>query len=129
MNSHPLSFWTGMGIDSNRLAARSRSSATRLEAAVAALPNRALHLQLDQAVHLDRVLHRQLAGEGLDEPAHDHAGSLFLREAAAHQVEELLLADLGDGRLVADVDVALVHLDVRVRVGARLLVEDEGVTD
>src|SRR3954451_15804506 len=33
---------------------------------VVALANRALHLQLDEAVHLDRVLHRQLLDDRLD---------------------------------------------------------------
>jgi cell filamentation protein len=34
---------------------------------VGLLANRALHLQLDQAVHLDAVLHRQLLDDRLDE--------------------------------------------------------------
>ena len=57
------------------------------------------------------------------------ARRLRLGEPARHQVEELLLADLRDRRLVADVDVVLVDLDVRVGVGARLLVEDQRVAD
>jgi hypothetical protein len=44
---------------------------------------------------------------------------LLLGEAAAHQVEELLLADLRDRRLVADRRRRLLDLDVRVGVGAR----------
>src|SRR5579871_1726513 len=66
-------------------------------AAACALANRALHLQLDQPVHLDRVLERQLLGDRLDEARDDHRGCRRLREPARHQVEELLLADLRDG--------------------------------
>src|SRR5262249_41240852 len=42
------------------------------------LPNRALHLQLDQAVHLDRVLHRQLLDDRLDEAVDDQLAGLLL---------------------------------------------------
>ena len=33
--------------------------------------NRVVHLQLDEPVELQGVLHGQLAGDGLDEAAHD----------------------------------------------------------
>src|SRR4026207_582599 len=91
--------------------------------------NRAFHLELDEPVHLDGVLERQLLRDRLHETRRERRARLGLREAAAHEVEELLLADLRDGRLVAEVNVALVDLDVRVRVRARLLVEDERIAD
>src|SRR4051794_9321254 len=91
--------------------------------------NTAFHLQLDQPVHLDRVLERQLLGDRLDEARDDHGARLRLREAARHEVEELLLADLRDGRLMPDVDLVLVDPDGRVGVGARVLVEDQRVAD
>src|SRR5690242_21574603 len=72
----------------------------------------AFHLELDQPVHLDGVLERELLGDRLDEARDDHRGGLLLGEPAAHQVEELLVADLGDGRLVADVDRILLDVDV-----------------
>src|SRR5262245_64734486 len=87
------------------------------------------HLQLNEAVHLDRVLERELLRDRLDEARHDHRARLRLGEPARHEVEELLLADLRHGRLVPDVDLVLLDLDVRVRVGARRLVEDERVAD
>ena len=59
----------------------------------------------------------------------DHRARLRLGEPAAHEVEELLLADLGDGRLVAEVDVVLLDVDVQVGIRARLLVEDQRVAD
>src|SRR5262245_59192289 len=65
-------------------------------------PDRSLHLELDQAVHLDRVLHRQLLHDRLDEPRHDDPGGLVLVDPAALEVEELLVADLRHRRLVAD---------------------------
>src|SRR5918999_603970 len=48
--------------------------------ALVALADTALHLQLDEAVHLDRVLERQLLGDRLDEPGHDHRARLRLGE-------------------------------------------------
>ena len=40
------------------------------------LADRSLHLELDQPVQLERVFHRQFAGDGLDEAAHDGGGGL-----------------------------------------------------
>src|SRR5919201_4718265 len=98
-------------------------------AAAVASANRTLHLQLDQAVHLDRVLHRQLLDDRLDEAVDDQLAGLLLGNPARHQVEELLLADLGDARLVADVHVVLADADRRVGVRARVLVEEQRVAD
>src|SRR6266536_2069520 len=69
------------------------------------LADGAFHLQLDEAVHLDRVLERQLLRDRLDEAGHHHRGGLRLGEPARHQVEELLFADLRDSGLMADVDL------------------------
>src|SRR5215218_6796447 len=57
-----------------------------------ALADGAFHLELDQPVHLDRVLQRQLLRDRLDEAGDDHRRSLGLGETARHEVEELLLA-------------------------------------
>jgi hypothetical protein len=65
----------------------------------------------------------------LDEAGDDHRRGFGLGQAARHEVEELLVSDLGDGRFVADVDLVLVDLDVRIRVGARARVEDQRVAD
>src|SRR4051794_22847240 len=93
------------------------------------LANRALHLELDEAVHLDRVLHRQLLYDRLDEAVDDQLAGLLLRQPMGHQVEELLVADLRDGRLVADVDVVLADADRRVGIAARVLVEQQRIAD
>src|SRR5436305_1664910 len=97
-------------------AARSRRSARNSSPAGAALANRALHLQLDQPVHLHRVLHLELLGDRLDEAVDDQLRSLVLGNPVRHQVEELILAHLLGGRLVADVDVVLADPEPRLRV-------------
>ncbi len=66
-------------------------------------------------------------GDRLDEPVDDHAHRLLLGEPAAHQVEELVGSDLGHGRLMADLGVALLDLHVRLGLGDRVLVEDQRV--
>src|SRR5215210_3087270 len=91
------------------------------------LPDRALHLQLDQSVQLDRVLERQFLGDGLDEAVDDHGHGLLFGEPATHEVEELVLADLRDGCLVLRVDLLLLDLDVRISVRPRVLVEKQRV--
>src|SRR4051794_10657108 len=97
--------------------------------AVTALANRALHLQLDQPVHLDRVLHRELLHDRLDEAVHDQLAGLLLGDAVRHQVVELLVAYLRDGGLVAHVHVVLADADRRVGVRARVLVEQQRIAD
>src|SRR5919199_6797593 len=92
-----------------------------------ALSDRAFHLQLDQAVQLDGVLERQLLGYGLDKAVDDHSHGLLLGEPAAHEVEELVLADLRNGGLVLGVDLLLFDLDVRIGVRPGLLVEEQRV--
>src|SRR5579885_3390358 len=86
------------------------------------------HLKLDQAVELDRVLHWQLLGDWLDEAIYDQGVGFRLVEAAAHQVEELVLADLGDGRLVADLGLVVLYADRRIGVRAGHLVQQPCVT-
>src|ERR1035437_3368948 len=93
----------GSSRDSLRRTARSRRAARNSGSAVAvadASANRALHLELDQPVHLDRVLHRKLLGDRLDEAVDDQLRGLDLGDPVRHQVEELIVAHLGDGRLV-----------------------------
>src|SRR3954470_5089540 len=94
---------------------------------VIGLSDRAFHLQLDEPVELEGVLHRQLARDRLDEPAHDHRHRLVLGQAAAHEVEELVLADLADRRLVPHLHVVLADVDVWVGVGAADRVDQERV--
>src|SRR5690349_2606675 len=76
------------------------------------LSDRARHFELNQPIQFNGVFQRQLFGDWLDKAAHDHRVGLTLGEAAAHQVEELLLAHLRDGRLMPDLDIFLLDFDV-----------------
>src|SRR5215207_795651 len=91
------------------------------------LPDRALHLELDQAVQLDGVLQGKLLGYRLDEAVDHHRHRLLLGEPAAREIEELVLADLRDACLVLGRDLLLLDLDVRVSIRPRLLVEQKRV--
>src|SRR5689334_20157089 len=97
-----------------------RSCPTRFlpVALLAPLADRAFHLQLDQPVELQRILHRQFLGDRLDAAAHHHGHRLVLGHAAAHQVEQLVLADLRHRGLVTHRDVVLADVDIRVGVAA-----------
>src|SRR4051794_68918 len=128
VNSHPgVPLNDGSSSEAAAEAARSRRAARN--SGTVALANRALHLELNEAVHLDRVLHRQLLDDRLDEAVHDQLAGLLLVDAVRHEVEELLVADLRDGRLVADVHVVLADANRRVGVRARVLVEEQRVAD
>src|SRR5690606_33381795 len=104
-----------------------RSYAPTGAGAVTALANAALHLQLDQSVQLDVVLQRQQLSDRLNEATHDHRARLLFRQASAHQIEQLLRTDLRDRRLVTDARTLLLDLDVRERVRARRLVQQQRV--
>ena len=54
-------------------------------------------------------------------------GRLVLGQAAAHQVEDLVRADLPDRGLVGHRRVVFLDVDVRVRVAAALVVEHQRV--
>ena len=58
---------------------------------------------MNQVVHLHRIFQRQLLGDGLGKAADDQGTGVLLGHAAAHQVEDGLLADAPDLGLVADV--------------------------
>src|SRR5258706_14715338 len=66
------------------------------------LTHRAFHFEADQAVELERVLHREFLREHLDEAEHDQVHPLVLLEPARHEVEEHLVVDLADRGLEAD---------------------------
>ena len=99
----------------------------RRDGAFSPLPDTAFHLELDQSVHLDRVLHRQFLRERLDEAHDDHLRRFGFGQAAAHQVEELLLGHFGDRRFVLQRDVVVHDFVVRNRIGRRLFIQNERV--
>src|SRR5437588_10027951 len=92
------------------------------------LAHTAGHLQLDQAVQLNRVLHREFLGDRLDEAVDDQRVGLGLIQATAHQVEELVVTDLRDGRFVADFGLVLFDANGWIGIGASMLIEQECVT-
>ena len=91
------------------------------------LADRPFHLQFDQPVEFECVLHRQFLGNRVDEAAHHHGHRLVLGHSAAHQVEKLLFADLGDGRLVTHRHVVLADVDVGVGVAAADRVDQQRI--
>ncbi len=88
-----------------------------IHTACASLADRPFHLELDEPVQLERVLHRKLTRDRLDEAANDRGHRLVLGHAAAHQVEQLVVGDLRDRCLVAHLDVVLADVDVGIGVG------------
>src|SRR5579862_2791992 len=78
-------------------------------------------------IWLDRVLHRQLLGDRLDEAVDDHRRGLVLGEAARAHVEQLVVGDAPDGCLVRDRHVRVLDLDIRPRVRARFAVHHQPV--
>jgi hypothetical protein len=74
------------------------------------LAHTAGHLQLDQVVELNSVLHGEFLGDRLNEAVDDRRVRLGLIQATAHQVEELVVTDFRDGRLVANLGLKLVSL-------------------
>src|SRR6266496_6398761 len=92
------------------------------------LAHTAGHLQLDQAVQLNRVLHGEFPGDRLNEAVDDQRVGLGLIQATTHQVEELVVTDLGDGRLVADLGLVLFDANSWIGIGASILIEQERVT-
>src|SRR6202040_3454973 len=61
------------------------------------------------------------------ESVDDQGGRVLLGDATRCQVEDLILTDLADARLVSDGHVGVVDVHVRVGVAARLLVEEQRV--
>src|SRR5476651_2593021 len=60
------------------------------------------HLEVDQALQLDGVLHRELPGQVVDESVDGEAHRLPLGQPALLHVEDLVRAHLGDAGLVLD---------------------------
>jgi hypothetical protein len=54
------------------------------------LTDRTFHLELDEAVHFDRIFHRKFFCKWLDEAHNNHFCCFLLGNTAAHQIEELL---------------------------------------
>src|SRR5688500_13989576 len=64
------------------------------------LANASLQTDPEQPGSFDRELHRQLLENFLAEAVDDHRHGVLGGQAALAQIEDLILADLGRGRLV-----------------------------
>src|SRR6185436_632853 len=79
VNSQPVvPLNCGSSSPSLKEAARSRRAASHSGSCKTTSANGALHLQLDQPVHLDGVLHRKLFDDRLDEAVDDQLRRLLL---------------------------------------------------
>src|SRR5438552_3662860 len=83
------------------------------------LSDRAFHLELDQALELNRVLHWKLPNEIVDEPVHAQTHRLRLAQAALLHVKNLFGAHLADAGFVLHGVAGATHSDGRISVGAR----------
>ena len=92
------------------------------------LAHAARHFELDQPIQLNRVLHRQLLGDRFDEAIDDQRIGFRLVETTAHQVEELIFSDLGDGCLMTNLALVLFDANGGIGVSASMLIELERVT-
>src|SRR5437763_5759054 len=92
------------------------------------LAHTAGHLQLDQAVQFNRVLHGEFLGDRLDETVNDQRVGLGLIQAAAHQVEELVVTALRDSRFVTNLGLILFDAKGWTRIRASMPIEQERVT-
>src|SRR5205809_4739257 len=100
------------------------SQSTRKPEARATLPDRAFHLQLDQALELDAVFHRELPHEIVDEAVHAQAHRLRLAKTALLHVEDLLRTHLAHTRFVLNRVASAPHSDGRISVRARRRVDE-----
>src|SRR3989454_4253930 len=91
--------------------------------------HRALEVQAhrEKLLRLHGELHREVQEDLLAEPVHDHVRRVLRREPALLAVEQLVVPDFRGRRLVLELGGGLVHLDVRERVRAALVADQEGV--
>src|SRR5712692_10540582 len=86
----------------------------------ACLPNRALEFQTQQARSFDGKLHRQLQEDVLTKTVDDERDGVLLRDAALHQVEQLLFADARSRRLMLNLRAVVHYFDIGKSIRARV---------
>src|SRR2546425_5992102 len=86
-----------------------------------------LETDAEQPLRLHGELHRQLLEDFFAEPVDDHGHRVLGRQAALLGVEDLVLADLGGGRLVLHDRRAVADVDVGERMRATLVADQHGV--
>src|SRR2546426_8118858 len=85
-----------------------------------ALTNRTFQLQTQQARCFNRKLHRELQKNILTKTVDDERDCILLRDAALHQIEQLLFADARSRGLMFYLRGVVHHFDVRERVRASI---------
>src|SRR3954447_9639047 len=94
---------------------------------IRALTDASFQRNSEQLLRFDGELHRELAEHFAAETADDHRHRVFRADAALLAIEKLVLADLRGRRLVLHRRGRIAHLDVRERVRAALVAEEERV--
>src|SRR5712691_5985392 len=83
-------------------------------------PNRALELHAQQACGFNGKLHRQLQENIFTKTIDDERNGVLLRDAALHQVEQLLFADARGRSFVLDLRAVVHYFDIRKSICARV---------
>src|SRR6266853_5167997 len=95
--------------------------------AASELADRAFHFELDQTLELDRVLHRKLADEIVDESVHAQTHGLGFTQAALLHVKDLVGRDLRDAGFVLSGIAGAADGDRGISSSARGGVNKKGV--
>jgi hypothetical protein len=90
-------------------------------------PHAAFERHAQQLLRFYRKLHRQLPEYFLAETADDQSDGVFRRESTLPAIEDLVFADLGRRRLVFDARGAVLDVEIRERVGAALIADQQRV--
>src|SRR5436190_21332096 len=91
------------------------------------LSDRAFHLELDQSFQFDRVFHRKLTNEIVNEAVYAQAHRLRLGQTTLLHVEDLFGADLADAGFVLHGVARSADSDRRISVGAAGRVDQKRV--
>src|SRR5437667_740856 len=94
---------------------------------IPSLTNATFEANGKEFLRLDGEFHRQLFQHLFAETVDDERQRVLAREAALVAIEHLVVADLRRRRLVLDARCRVTDLDVRHRVGAALLADQQGV--
>ena len=87
----------------------------------------AFHFEVDEALEFDAVFHGELFHQVVDETIDGEGHGFGFGEAALHEVEDLVFADLGDGGFVLGGVFVAFDGDGGVGVGAGTAVDEQGV--
>ena len=91
------------------------------------LADAVLHLQVDEAFELDAVFHREFLHEVVDEAVDGQAHGFGFTEAALHEVEDLIGADLADAGFVLGAVLIAAYTDGWVGIGVAVAIDEQGV--